>query len=154
MPAVEVVEALRTRFSASASPLGVAVPAASLLEAARALRDAHGYRFYVLASATERSEAIDLVHAVRNLDTNDTLFVTTPLAKTALEAPSLAFVWSGAEWYEREVFDLFGIRFASHPDLRRILLPDEYQGHPLRKEFPMDTPWGYRPATPKPEAAS
>jgi NADH-quinone oxidoreductase subunit C len=154
MPAVEIVEALRTRFSGTTSPLGVAVPAASLLEAARALRDAHGYRFYVLASATERSDAIDLVHCVRNLETNDTLFVTTPLAKTALEAPSLAFVWAGAEWYEREVFDLFGIRFASHPDLRRILLPDEYEGHPLRKDFPMDTPWGYRPATPKPEAPS
>src|SRR5262249_31004827 len=100
MPAAEVVEALRARFSAAPAPLGVSVPPSSLPEAARALRDAHGYRYYVMASATERSETIELVHAVRNLHTHDTLFVVSPLPKTALEAPSLAMVWAGAEWHE------------------------------------------------------
>ena len=72
-----------------------------------------------------------------------------------LSRDSIAFVYAGAEWQEREIWDLFGVTFRAHPDLRRILLPDEYDGHPLRKSFAMDTPWGYRPATAAaPEGAS
>ena len=57
------------------------------------------------------------------------------------EVESITGIWAGANYYEREVFDLFGVRFAGHPNLRRILMPDEWVGHPLRKDYPVE---GYR----------
>jgi len=63
------------------------------------------------------------------------------LNETEPSVDSITPVWAGANFFEREVFDLFGIRFAGHPDLRRIMLPDDWNGHPLRKDYPVE---GYR----------
>ncbi len=62
------------------------------------------------------------------------------------EVESVFPVWRSATWYEREAYDMVGIRFANHPDLKRILLPDDWKGHPLRKDYPLQGPPGYREA--------
>ena len=146
MPRAEVVEALTLRFGGETFALGVEISGDVLQQALRALRDQHGYRFYVCASATDRDEAIELIHGVRNLETDDDVWIKVRLPKNDPAADSVAFLFAGGEWHEREMLDLFGVGFRSHPDPRRILMPDEYEGHPLRKDFPIDAPWGYRPA--------
>jgi len=146
MPKAEVVEALKLRFAGEEFALGVEIACGDLQQAMRALRDNHGYRFYICATATDRDETLELIHGVRNLETDDDVWIKVKLPKDGADVESIAFLFAGAEWHEREMLDLFGIGFRSHPDPRRILMPDEYEGHPLRKDFPIDAPWGYRPA--------
>jgi len=84
--------------------------------------------------AEPRFEVVYHVHSIeRNLRVR--LKCRLPGAAPAIE--SVVSVWRAANWYEREVFDLFGIRFTGHPDLRRIMLPDDWEGHPLRKDYPV-----------------
>lgn len=78
-----------------------------------------------------------VLHLLRTADCQR-LTVKAPVPKDPAVAPSLAALFGCAEWYEREIFDMFGVRFAGHPDLRRILLPEDWQGHPLRKDYTDD----------------
>lgn len=78
-----------------------------------------------------------LVYCLANTSTNERLIVRCFLNEPDLAVPSAFPLWKGADWLEREVFDMFGIVFKGHPDLRRILLPDEFAGHPLRKDYPL-----------------
>ena len=65
------------------------------------------------------------------------LRVKVPVHEKELSIPSMASIWKVANWLERETYDMFGITFENHPDLRRILMPDDYEGHPLRKDYPL-----------------
>ena len=79
----------------------------------------------------------ELVYHFYSSRRNRRLRLKVPLTAADLSAPSLTALWEAANWYEREVWDMFGIRFLEHPNLRRILLYEEFQGHPLRKDYPV-----------------
>ncbi len=83
----------------------------------------------------------EVVYHLHSLKRNDRVRLKCRVRGEDPLIESVTSVWRAANWHEREVFDLFGIRFLGHPDLRRILMPDEWEGHPLRKDYPIT---GYR----------
>ena len=82
-------------------------------------------------------EEFDVVLFLYSVAKNNRLRVKTAVADGAA-APSVTSIWQGADWMEREAFDMFGVKFDGHPDLRRILLPEDWPGYPLRKEYPIE----------------
>ena len=100
-----------------------------------------GLRFFSFLSATDWKEpGLEVVIEVANTDDKLAMVVKTALGSGVSACPSLVPVYRGANWMERECFDMFGIRFEGHPDLRRILLGDDWEGHPLLKSYAVDTP--------------
>jgi NADH-quinone oxidoreductase subunit C len=79
----------------------------------------------------------EIVYHLHSVELNQRLRVKCRLSGAAAEIDSVTGVWRSANWYERETFDLFGVRFNGHPDLRRIMMPDDWEGHPLRKDYPV-----------------
>ncbi|MGO9241348.1 MAG: NADH-quinone oxidoreductase subunit C [Bryobacteraceae bacterium] len=129
-----------SRPAAAAGELLIWVEPARIADVCRYLRDEQGFERLSGLTAIDRYpleprfEAVYLLHSIaRNIRLK--LKVALPGADPAL--PSVTSVWEGSNWYEREAFDLFGIRFEGHPNLKRILLPEEWQGHPLRRDFPV-----------------
>ena len=79
----------------------------------------------------------EVIYHLHSIDRNERLRLKCRLAGGAAEIDSVTVVWRSANWYEREVFDLFGIAFRNHPDLRRIMMPEDWEGRPLRKDYPV-----------------
>lgn len=130
-----------TRFKDN---LRIHVPASRLIELLTTLKDQCGFNLLSeLGGADylgypERSGARFEVHYVlRNLTTSEWLVVKVGVDDPEPTIPSVVPLWLGADWMEREVFDMYGIKFAGHPDLRRILMPDEFTAYPLRKDYPL-----------------
>lgn len=85
----------------------------------------------------DASDRFGLVYLLANTRTNERITLRVFLNEPDLIVPSAVPLWEGANWLEREVWDMFGITFDGHPDHRRILLPDEFTAHPLRKDYPL-----------------
>jgi NADH-quinone oxidoreductase subunit C len=102
-----------------------------------ALREQFGYRSLTDLTAVHYPKdalPFEMVWILYSMETEERVRVKARFAEGD-EVPTLTDLWVGANWMEREVFDMFGIRFAGHPDLRRILLPDDWTGYPLRKDY-------------------
>jgi NADH-quinone oxidoreductase subunit C len=113
------------------------IDSAELIAIARYTRDEEKFDLLEDWTAVDwprREKRFDLVAILYSFTHNTRLRLKIPLEVT-VEAASLTDIWPAANWLEREMFDLFGIVFRGHPDLKRILLPDEWQGHPLRKDY-------------------
>ncbi|MCA1647125.1 MAG: NADH-quinone oxidoreductase subunit C [Chloroflexi bacterium] len=139
-----VSDSLRAVFT---DPDAIALPAdgiptvrvalADLLPTVEQVRGVLEHSRFVDLTAVDllsREERFELVYLFYSLDQNTWLRLKT---RTDREAPSITPLVPGANWYERELYDLFGIQFSGHPDLRRIMLPDDWRGHPLRRTEPL-----------------
>ena len=116
----------------------VRIQRSSILNVARFLKDTEGLEFSFLSSITavDYVEHFELVYHLTSLKFNQSIVLKANCyGRDELSAPSVSGVWRGADFQEREIWDLFGIRFEGHPNLKRILLWEGFPGHPLRKDY-------------------
>jgi NADH-quinone oxidoreductase subunit C len=118
----------------------------NLIDALNLLRSSNTTRFAVLADLTAvdwfpSEPRFEVVYSLLSHERHERIRVKVKVNGADPYIESVTSLWAGASPFEREVFDLFGIRFQGHPDLRRIMMPDDWEGHPLRKDYPVE---GYR----------
>jgi len=118
----------------------VTAAADSLLELMKFLRQDKSCRFdfFSFLTGIDYPDKIVLVYRVASSRHGAAAFVKIPLAKEAAAAPSIMKIWAGADWHERETAEMFGVSFEGHPDPRKLLLTDDNDAHPLRKDFRLD----------------
>jgi NADH-quinone oxidoreductase subunit C len=137
--AVQVRQQLGLEAAVDGSSLTVVVPAEQWQALARFARETLGCRFFNFLTAIDwKEQGLEVVCRADNLDARLAVMMRTRLA--ANRCPTLTGIWRGADWMERECYDMFGVTFEGHPDHRRILLGDDWEGHPLRKDYAVDTP--------------
>ena len=131
------------RFSEFREQHRAAVPRERLAELFEFVRHQRGFDLLVDVTCVDylnyrdAEDRFGLVYLLANTTTNERLTLRVFLNEPDLSVPSATAWWQGANWLEREVYDMFGIEFVGHPDLRRILLPDEFTAFPLRKDYPL-----------------
>jgi len=123
------------------SDVTVIVPRDELLAVCRFLRDDAELSFDMLVDVTAvdylgRIPRFEVVYHLYSVPLNQRIRIKVALEESDPGLPSLVPIWEGANWLERETWDLYGIAFVGHPELRRIYLYEEFQGHPLRKDYP------------------
>lgn len=128
--------------AAGEAPLTVEVPTEQFASVAAFVKETIGCGFFAFETAIDlKADGLEVVAYVDNLGDKLSVILRTKLGAGNTTCPSLARVYRGADWMERECFDMFGVRFEGHPDLRRILLADDWEGHPLLKSYAVDTPF-------------
>jgi len=121
----------------------VAVPAEKLHETLKLLKNALGFDFLCDIAGIDylgyegATDRYGVVYALTNTTSGERIFIKAFANDPDPELPSACDLWASANWMEREVYDMYGVTFTGHPDLRRILLPDEFTSFPLRKDYPL-----------------
>ena len=135
---------IKERFGLEAvadAGLTVSVPLERWQDFGRFVRDELGCRYFNWLSAVDwKDQGLEVVCRIENLETALVVFMRTRLAAGQTACPTLTGLYRGADWMERECYDMFGVTFDGHPDPRRILLADDWEGHPLLKSYAVDTP--------------
>jgi NADH-quinone oxidoreductase subunit C len=144
-----LIEKLSERFgarilesSSAHGEEGVRIARDDAPEIFRTLRDDPGFSFDLLVDLTavdwpERKPRFDVVYHLGSVHHSNRLRIKIGVDAADPTVPTAAGIWTAADWLERECYDMFGIQFSGHPDLRRILLYDSFEGHPLRKDYPV-----------------
>lgn len=145
MTAADAAARLRDRFAVEPALAGTSVDVAVVperwAELGRVAREELGCLYFNWLSAVDWKElGFEVLGRVENLSAPLALTMRTKLGPGVTRCPTLVPVWKGADWMERECYDMFGITFEGHPDLRRILLAQDWEGYPLRKDYAVDTP--------------
>jgi NADH-quinone oxidoreductase subunit C len=144
----ETIAAMESRFgkervTSFREETRVVVPREDLLSTMRMLKEARSFDLLVEVTCVDylnfrdATDRFGLVYLLANTITNERLTIRVMLNEPDLKVDSMCVLWNGANWLEREVYDMFGIEFVGHPDLRRILMPEEFSSFPLRKDYPM-----------------
>jgi NADH/F420H2 dehydrogenase subunit C len=136
----------------SGDAVGIEVPAERLLDIARVLRDSLGFEMMTCVSGVDMVDHLESIYHFRSLRNNWLLQIRVKVPNENPRVPSLVSIYPSANWLERETYDLFGIVFEGHPDLRRILLDDDFFGYPLRKSFRATPHTVHDPATTQTDA--
>ena len=147
-PDQQTTDALKSRFTAATTSqfrgqTRAVVPVEQVYEALEFLNSERGFDLLVDITCVDylryrgAADRFGLAYILTNTETNERLIVRTFVNEPELSVPSATPLWEGANWMEREVWDMFGIRFDGHPDLRRILMPEEFTAFPLRKDYPL-----------------
>ena len=136
---------IQERFGVAAegdgSLLTVSVPPDRWRELAAFAKETLGCLYFNFLSAVDwKEQGLEVVARLENLEVGLALMLKTRLGTGQSACASLVPLFAGADWMERECFDMFGVHFEGHPDLRRILLPQDWEGHPLLKSYAVDTP--------------
>ena len=127
--------------TAGAASVVAQVPPEQWEAAARLAKDTLGCAFFSFLTAVDwKADGLEIVAWVDNLDANVSVQLRSRLGTGNTTCASIAGLYRGADWMERECYDMFGVQFQGHPGLRRILLADDWEGHPLLKSYAVDTP--------------
>lgn len=108
-----------------------------VLALAKTLRERYEFNYLANLTSVDYGESFEVVYHIYSIPENNKIVLKTRIPRNNPEINSVFSVWPTADWQEREIYDLMGITFKNHPNLIRILMPDDYDAHPLRKDFKM-----------------
>jgi NADH-quinone oxidoreductase subunit C len=127
--------------TAAGGELSVTLPPERWQEFGRFAKETLGCRYFNWLTAVDwKEQGLEVVTRLDNLDAGLAVTMRARLPAGTTRCPTLTGVFRGADWMERECYDMFGVVFEGHPDLRRILLGEDWEGFPLRKDYAVDTP--------------